>query len=63
MSSVGPGIREIRVFDEAGAFRVFYLTKFADMVYVLHCFQKKTKKTSKVDLDLAKKRYREEVPK
>ncbi|HET9114088.1 MAG TPA: type II toxin-antitoxin system RelE/ParE family toxin [Burkholderiales bacterium] len=63
MSSVGLGVREIRVFDEAGAFRVFYLTKFADMVYVLHCFQKKTKKTSKVDLDLAKKRYREEVPK
>ncbi|MBK7930987.1 MAG: type II toxin-antitoxin system RelE/ParE family toxin [Bryobacterales bacterium] len=38
---------EIRIRDEAGAFRVLYVAKFADAVYVLHCFQKKTEKTSK----------------
>lgn len=42
-----------------GAFRIIYLAKFADAVYVLHCFQKKTQKTSKSDLDLATARYRE----
>ena len=41
-----------------GAFRVLYIAKFAKVVYVLHCFQKKSEKTSKVDLDLAAKRYR-----
>jgi phage-related protein len=56
---VGQGVREIRIRDEAGAFRVMYIAKFADAVYVLHCFQKKTQRTSKTDLDIAAKRYRE----
>jgi phage-related protein len=38
---------EIRIRDAAGAFRVLYVAKFGDAVYVLHCFQKKTQKTSK----------------
>jgi phage-related protein len=59
MNTVGPGVNEIRVRDEAGAFRVLYVAKFADAIYVLHCFQKKTERTSKADLDLAAKRYRE----
>lgn len=59
MNTVGAGVKEIRVRDEAGAFRVMYIAKFADAVYVLHCFQKKTQKTSKVDLDMAAERYRE----
>jgi phage-related protein len=59
MKTVGPGVREIRIRDAAGAFRVVYTAKFADAVYVLHCFQKKTQKTSKADIDLAAKRYRE----
>lgn len=59
MPTVGQGVQEIRIRDEAGAFRVIYVAKFADAVYVLHCFQKKTQKTSKADLDLAAKRYRE----
>jgi len=56
---VGQGVREIRIRDAAGAFRIIYVAKFADAVYVLHCFQKKTAKTSKADLDLAAKRYRD----
>jgi phage-related protein len=59
MNSVGQGVREIRIRDAGGAFRVMYVAKFADAVYVLHCFQKKTQTTRKADLDLAGQRYRE----
>lgn len=59
MSTVGQGVREIRIRDALGAFRVIYLARLADAVFVLHCFQKKTEKTSKHDLDLASKRYRD----
>lgn len=57
MATIGQGVQEIRVRDEAGAFRVIYIAKFVDAIYVLHCFQKKTQKTSKADLDMATKRY------
>ncbi len=59
MPSIGQGVREIRVRDITGAFRVIYVAKFSDVIHVLHCFQKKTQKTSKSDLELAKSRYRE----
>ena len=58
MSSVGPGACEIRVRDRSGAYRVIYVAKFTDAVYVLHAFQKKTQKTARADLDLAMQRYR-----
>ena len=61
MPTVGKGVQEIRIRDGAGAFRVIYVAKFADAVYVLHCFQKKEQKTSKADLDLAAKRYNDLV--
>jgi phage-related protein len=59
MRSVGPGVREIRICDEADAFRVIYLAKLADAVYVLHCFQKKAGQTSDRDIELARRRYKE----
>jgi phage-related protein len=59
MNTVGRGVREIRIRDAAGAFRVLYVAQFDDAVYVLHCFQKKTQKTSKADLNLAAQRYRD----
>ena len=59
MNAVGSGVREIRIRDAAGAFRVLYVAKFEDAVYVLHCFQKKAQKTRKADLDLASQRYRD----
>lgn len=59
MSAIGPGVREIRIRDEAGAFRVIYVVNLADAVIVLHCFQKKTARTRKADLDLASVRYRD----
>lgn len=59
MNDVGAGVREIRVRDEKGIFRIIYVAKFADAVFVLHCFQKKTQRTSKADLNLASRRYKE----
>ncbi len=60
MPSVGPGVFEIRV-QQGEQFRVFYVAKFEEGIYVLHAFQKKTRKTSKDDLELGKKRYREAI--
>lgn len=59
MPTVGAGVREIRVRDDGGAFRVIYVAKLADRVIVLHCFHKKTQRTAKADLDLAKQRYKQ----
>ncbi|MCW5576654.1 MAG: type II toxin-antitoxin system RelE/ParE family toxin [Burkholderiales bacterium] len=59
MSGIGPGACEIRIRVAAGAYRVIYVARFEDAVYVLHAFQKKTRKTSKGDLELARRRYRE----
>jgi phage-related protein len=59
MPSIGSGVQEIRIRDAAGAFRVLYVAKFSDAIYVLHCFRKTTQKTSRTDLDLAAKRYLE----
>lgn len=53
MNTIGQGGREIRIRDENGAFRVIYIAKMGDAVYVLHAFQKKTQQTAKRDLDLA----------
>ncbi len=59
MKTVGQGCSEIRIREAAGAFRVLYVARLADAVYVLHCFQKKTEKTAKPDLKLARARYRD----
>jgi phage-related protein len=57
MPSVGAGVQEIRVQDERGAYRIFYVAKFEEAVYVLHVFQKRSQKTAQPDLDLGKSRY------
>lgn len=57
--SVGEGVKEIRVRDKVGIFRVVYLAKLGDAVYVLHCFQKKTQQTREKEISLARKRYQE----
>lgn len=59
MSSIGQGVAEIRIREADGAFRVMYVAKFADAIYVLHCFQKKTQKTARDDLALATRRYKD----
>ena len=57
MSSVGPGVREIRIHAD-GEFRVLYVARFEEAIYVLHAFEKKSRRTPKADVDLADARYR-----
>lgn len=59
MNIVGVGVREIRVRDSSGAFRILYVASRADAVHVLHAFQKKTQKIAKRDLDVAVARLRQ----
>ena len=58
-ASVGRGVWEIRVKDESGAFRVFYVVRRRDGIHVLHAFQKKTQRTRKSDIDLGRSRYQD----
>jgi len=58
MPDVGHGVHEIRVGDREGTFRVIYVARFNEAIYVLHAFQKKTPKTSRVDIEVARRRYR-----
>ena len=55
---VGAGTKEIRIRDTGGIYRVMYVAKFEEAVYVLHCFQKKTRRTRKQDIVIAAARYR-----
>ena len=59
MTAIGPGVREIRIREAAGASRVIYVATLPDAIYVLHAFQKKTRATAKADIDLAATRYRQ----
>lgn len=61
MPTVGAGAFEIRIWDEAGAFRVVYVAKFEEAVYVLHAFHKTSQQTEQSDIELAARRYREIV--
>jgi phage-related protein len=56
--TVGPGTAEIRIKDEGNQYRVFYVAKFDDGIFVLHCFSKTTQKTSQHDIDVGKSRYK-----
>ncbi len=59
MASIGPGVREVRIRDQAGAFRIIYVATFPEAVYVLHAFQKKSQATPRRDLEVAEARFRE----
>ena len=59
MSSIGAGVREIRIRDEGEAWRAIYIAKYPEAVYVLHCFQKKTRKTAPQDIAVAVENFRE----
>jgi phage-related protein len=58
MVRVGQGVKEIRIY-EGNEYRVFYVAKFKEAIYVLHSFIKKTQQTLKKDLDIGRKRYLE----
>lgn len=56
MQSIGAGVQEISLWDASGTFRVIYVVKFEDAIYVLRCFQKKSQKTPDTEINLAKAR-------
>ena len=61
LTGIGPGVQEIRIADSKEAYRVIYVARFADRIYVLHAFHKKAKtgiETPKEEIDLASKRYK-----
>ena len=58
MSSVGPGVYELRIHTSL-EHRVFYVAKFEEGIYVLHTFEKKTRQTAQRDIELARERYRD----
>ena len=58
MTSIGTGVREIRI-HVFGGWRVIYVAKVADAIYVLHAFQKKTQRTRREDIELAQRRLRQ----
>ena len=58
MVTVGQGVYELRIHVQ-GEWRVIYVAKMADAVYVLHAFQKKTQKTARADIEIAARRYRQ----
>ena len=58
MTSVGPGVLELRIRTER-AHRVFYVARFAEGIYVLHAFEKRTRKTAKSDVAIGQARLRE----
>lgn len=53
----GKGVEELRVGDDSGTYRVIYTARLADATYVLHAFRKKTRATSKRDIEIAKERF------
>src|SRR5271170_7722545 len=57
MSGIGKGVEEIRVSEPSGAYRVIYVARRVEAVYVLHAFQKKTQSTTKKDLEIARQRF------
>jgi len=61
MPSVGRGCRQIRVRAEGDAYRVVYVASIGDAVYVLHCFEKKSRQTQKADIEVARQRYRQTI--
>ena len=59
MKTIGPGVREIRIRERSGAFRIIYLATLPDVVLVLHSFQKKTRTTARKDSELAARRLKD----
>jgi len=58
MPSIGPGVKEIRLRDATGAFRIIYIATRPQGIYVLHCFQKKSQKANAQDIQLARERLK-----
>jgi phage-related protein len=58
MSSIGPGVFELKEADERAWYRVIYLSKIENRIYVLHCFEKEGRKTDRRDIAIASQRLK-----
>ena len=58
MSSIGPGVYELKEADERAWYRVIYLSRIENTIYVLHCFEKESRKTDRRDIELARQRLK-----
>src|ERR1700733_7065701 len=59
MSSIGPGVYELKEADERAWYRAIYLSKGGNTIYVLHCFEKESRKTDRRDIDVASQRFKQ----
>ena len=58
MKSIGPGVYELKDADERTWYRVIYLAKIRNVIHVLHCFEKDSRKTDRRDIETAKRRLK-----
>lgn len=58
MSSIGPGVFELKESDERTWYRAIYLSRVRNTIYVLHCFEKDSRKTDRGDIELARQRLK-----
>jgi phage-related protein len=58
MSSIGAGVYELKESDERAWYRAIYLSKIGNIIYVLHCFEKKTRKTGRRDIEVVRQRLK-----
>ena len=58
MSSIGPGVFELKEADERTWYRAIYLSKVGNVIHVLHCFEKDSRKTDRRDIEVARKRLK-----
>ena len=58
MSSIGPGVYELKEADERAWYRAIYLSKIENRIYVLHCFEKESRKTDRRDIAIASQRLK-----
>ena len=58
MSSIGQGVYELKEADERAWYRAIYLSKVGNVIYVLHCFEKESRKTDRRDIELARQRLK-----
>lgn len=58
MSSIGAGVYELKEADERAWYRAIYLSKIGNVIHVLHCFEKESRKTDRRDLEIAAQRLK-----
>ncbi len=58
MSSIGAGVYELKEADERAWYRAIYLSKIGNTIYVLHCFEKESRKTDRRDIEVASQRFK-----